>query len=144
MQRLIPAVLLFFLSATSGWAEERYLCVAEKGTGFKWDGKSWVTTVFDVATDKFLVQRVPRETVLGVVWNFEVKRLGSDEIFFSCFGPDETNKGDRIICGGLLRGMLIDTKTLRYHELYGLGYIDGQDAEGNTPSLTLGTCSRLK
>jgi hypothetical protein len=40
--------------------------------------------------------------------------------------------------------MLIDTTALRYQELYGLGFIDGEDKPGNTPFLTIGKCTRLQ
>jgi hypothetical protein len=38
--------------------------------------------------------------------------------------------------------MLIDLKALKFQELYGIGYLDG-DPEKNTPNLTIGTCAKL-
>lgn len=144
---LRPGIVLLFWMNFAGpvMAGEQYLCIGEKGTGFKWDGKQWATAVFDVASDKYVVQEVTPQEIFGRKLNFEVKRFGSDKVQFSCERLESKDfKSARILCGGLGYGMLIDTKTLRYQEVYGLGYIDGNDTVGNTPSFSIGTCSRLQ
>lgn len=78
---------------------------------------------------------------MGETFTFEVKQFGKDAPLFRCTRP---GNGNRIVCGGLGTGMLIDMGTMRYQELYGFGYINGVDKDANTPSLTIGTCARAK
>lgn len=125
-------------------ALEQYLCIGEKANGFRWNGTEWIHSTFKTDADKFLVYEVKPYELLDKIFTFEVKRFGSDKVVQSCERyKTETYVGTRIICGGLGHGMLIDTKSLRYQEVYGLGYIEGKDTDGNTPSLTIGTCTRL-
>jgi hypothetical protein len=139
-------LVLALVTPSAVLAQEQFLCLGDKATGFRWDGRSWVTTDFTVGQDKFLVQEVAPKEYGFKVYNYVVKKFGSDEITHHC---DRSKMGDgkmgaRILCGGLGYGMLIDVVSMRYQEVYGLGYIDGKDAPGNTPSFTIGTCTRLK
>ncbi|MEE1611860.1 hypothetical protein [Microvirga sp. CF3016] len=142
---LIALATVLVIRPDTASAFEQYLCIGEKATGFNWNGSAWVQATFKVDNDKFLIQETEPTELLGKTFNVEVKRFGSDRVLHQCErGEYSGKKSNRIICGGLGYGMLIDAKSLRYQEFYGIGYIDGKDEPGNTPSLTLGTCTRLK
>jgi hypothetical protein len=122
-------------------AQEQFLCVGTKATGFEWSGKDWVQRNFKVDDDKWLVQEVKPRELRGESFNYEASKLGENRGGVAC----QRQKGSsRILCGGLAHGILIDVETMRYHEVYGFGYIDGQDRDGNTPAITLGKCTRIK
>ena len=129
--------------AESALAEEQLICVGDKATGFKWTGRSWAEASFHVSKDKFLVQEIAPIEMLGATYTFKVQKFGEKVPTIHCTRHGEP-KNWRLICGGLGYGMMIDSKSMRFQEVYGLGYIDGEDAPGNTPSLTIGTCVRLK
>lgn len=135
----IFAVTILVSLSTTAFAEDQFLCVGEVATGFRWDGNQWVTAKFKVDKDKYLVQEVPLEN--GVT-NFHVKRLGESKVAHRC--NRSPTSPTRIACGGLASGMLIDTEKLRFHELFGIGYVDGFDGPDYTPTLTIGTCTRVK
>jgi hypothetical protein len=146
---LLLALLSVALVASPSTAAEmeQYLCVADQSTGFKWEGNRWVSQSFNVQNDRFVFQEVPERK--GLVSsddvNFIVKRLGSADELFQCSRfVSKTFKGNRVVCGGLGYGMVMDTKSLRYQEFYGMGFIEGTDQPGNTPNITIGKCTRLQ
>lgn len=139
------SAVIAMTAPTIAIAQEQFICLGEKATGFKWNGKDWAIANFTVNDDKFLVQEVSPRELLGKTFTFEVKRFGRNDIHFQCERyKTPTYTSTRIICGGLGYGMLIDTQSLRFQEIYSMGYIDGKDDDANTPSITIGTCSRIK
>jgi hypothetical protein len=119
--------------------------LGEQSTGFKWDGQRWTSTKFTAENDKFVVQQVPERNLMGEIVNFEVTMFGETVPRHRCFRSSYDGKPSQIIiCGGLGWGFQMNTKSLRYQEFYGIGYLDGEDKPGNTPSLTIGRCSRIK
>lgn len=141
-------ILLTALAGASGPAAamEKYICVGDKSTGFRWDGKAWGMAKFNVSTDRYLIEEIKPETVFSQTFNFHVKKFGSDKIEHRCERATMGNgeKWPVIVCGGLGYGLMMNTTTLRYQETYGLGYVDGTDDENNTPSMTIGTCTKLE
>jgi hypothetical protein len=47
-------------------------------------------------------------------------------------------------CEATLYEYIINLETLRFLEVYARGYVDGRDEEGNSPSITVGKCSRIQ
>jgi hypothetical protein len=137
--------MTLFCDLASAEPLEQYICIGEQATGFNWDGKRWVSASFNTANEKFLVQEIqPERDVLGDEYNVVVKKFGENRNMHTC--KRETFRGTKVpqfVCGGLGYGMVINTKSLRYQEYYGLGYVDGDDKPGNTPSITIGRCTRL-
>src|SRR5262249_50270566 len=125
---LIAWLALAILSPSSALTAEQLLCIGEQSAGFRWDGKSWVATIFSVEKDKFLVQETePTKGLFGKLYSYEMRRFGSNELPTSCERPkSDTGMSSRIVCGGLGYGMLVDVELMRFQEVYGLGYINGQ------------------
>ncbi len=144
MLKAVLTILFCTVAAAGVAAQEKFLCLGSKATGFRLEGKTWVPTVFKVDEDKFLVQPIPREELFGRTYDYEVRKLGQSQRMMTCERGEFNKKpSSRIICGGLGHGMIFDTNSLRYQELYGFGYLEGEDKPGNTPSFTIGTCTRI-
>lgn len=141
VSKAIGFAALLLWSCSEASAQVQLICLGEKAVGFKWSGGQWASATFSVADDKFLVSEVAPMKIGDETFTFEVKKFGREQPVFRCSRP---GGGNRLTCGGLGYGMLIDMGTMRYQELYGLGYINGNDKDGNTPSLTIGTCARAK
>jgi hypothetical protein len=144
--RIAIVALLAATAPGVALAQEQYICIGEKATGFKWNGTEWTPTTFNVDDDKFLVQEISPlklgEQPVKLPYAFEVKRFGKNEIYLTCEHFKLGNLS-RLYCGGVVNGMIIDTNSLRYQEFYGVGYLDGTDNKG-TPNVTIGKCSRVK
>ena len=142
--RLAYSVILALAGTTSvSIAQENLLCLGEKSTGFHWNGSSWDATTFNVTDARYVVKPVAEyEYVDGNKVNYEITRLGESFSAHKCFrGMYNGAAVDQIACGGLGFGFIVNFKTLRFQEVYTLGFVDGSDAGGNTPSLTIGRCS---
>jgi hypothetical protein len=141
--RLVFSTLLIATVPQIALAQEQYICIEEKSTGFSWNGSEWSISTFAVTKEAFLLQQIPPLKIGDETHTFEVRRFGENYAYYYC----RHAKGEgysRIICGGLMEGMVIDTMSLRYHELYAFGYTHGIDNSSNTPSLKLGKCARAK
>ena len=141
-----PYLLGFALScvlASPALGLDQYLCIGEQSTGFMLKNGKWSRVKFNVDKDRYLVKEVPPYKLLNETVNFVVQRFGETGNHLTC---NRAKSGDyvssRILCGGLMFGMIVDTKTMRFQELFGSGYIQG-DNDGVTPSLTIGTCAKL-
>jgi hypothetical protein len=140
--------LFLGLLASPTFALEKYLCVAEQSTGFKWDGSNWVIAKFKVDDGKYVVREVEEYDFLGDNINYEVLKLGEESPKHHCFRspPDKTptnskfpKPDDRMACGGF---GLMSFDTLRYQEYWGHGYV-GNDLR-STPNITVGKCSKIE
>lgn len=147
------AILAFALGSivavvAGGWIgharADEWLCVAQQATGFKWLNERWTQTNFTVEGDSFVVAEVePHQNFSGgETVGVEVTHLGDDYPRHNC-PPFFAEDSEGIACGGLGYGFVFNRKALRFQEYYGLGYVDGEDAPGNTPSITIGTCTKL-
>jgi hypothetical protein len=92
MNRVLLSVLALTSLNLPAVALEKYLCVADQSTGFKWSGSDWVIAQFQIASEKFVVREVDEyDSVSGKV-NFEVVKLGEDLPASTAF---EAGQGDR-------------------------------------------------
>lgn len=125
-------------------AADQFLCVSEQSTGFRWKNGSWRQEDFKVG-EKYLVVAVPEYEHFGEKVNYEIRTFGSDKVEHRCRGDDPVSNeyGTSIMCGGVGYGLRMDTKTMRFQEVFGLGYVEGWDKPESTPAFTIGTCSRL-
>jgi hypothetical protein len=123
---------------------EQYLCVADKSTGFKWNETEWASVDFIVSEKRFVIQGdLAVDTKEMGHRHFATKNIGNNTTQHECSRQENADyTSNRIIRGGLGIGLLVDTKTLRFQELHGIGFLEG-DKEGNTPALTRGKCTRL-
>ena len=134
---LSPAALAVFLHSQAAHAMEQYFCVADQATGFVWRESRW---------------RRPRSRSMMTSSSFKRscrartsdKKLGDASERHTCSQFRLENfRAEQISCGGLGFGFVLHTKTLRYQEFYGIGYVEGGDTLRNTPSLTIGKCTRM-
>lgn len=140
---LMLAALLASAYASPALAEgETLLCVGELSTGFRLDGKNWTIAKFNTDKDRYVVKPVKLKDYSGSPVNYEVTQLGEQYAIHECFRA-EGNAGIEMVCGGLGMGFIVNFKTLRYQETYGIGYLDGEDKPGNTPAISIGKCSPL-
>lgn len=123
--------------------EQAYLCVAEKSTGFRFDGHAWQLANFKIDDDKYVVKPATkkfRENSPNARW--VVIRLG-DEAPMSVCG-DFAENGWLTTCGGFLE-FSFNHKTLKFLSAYMIGYVNAEEGKenANTPALTIGKCSPL-
>jgi len=76
---VIRVLLLSVTLPTSVLAQEQFICLGNKATGFKWDGKNWVVSRFNGDEDKFLVQEITPKELSGETVNFEAKKRGESK-----------------------------------------------------------------
>ena len=136
--RLAIATILLAVT-TAAYAQEQFVCIGTKSTGFRWDGRQWSPSGFKVDGEMYMVQEIKEETFGDRVVNFKINKFG-ESISYDCHRPKE---GFRILCGGVAIGTVIDTKRLRFIRHYLYGYLDG-DTEGDTPFILIGTCTRMR
>lgn len=134
----------FFLMLPLPAMAESFICMADLSTGFWWSGREWQQATFTVKDDRYLVEELPPQS--SGRYNYAVKKVGADGILHNCTRDllSDGRRTDRIVCGGQAMGFLMDVKTLRFQDLYGIGFVDGGDSTTNTPSLTIGKCTRLR
>jgi len=136
-----------FILTVPAHALEKYICIGDQAVGFRLLNGRWSNAVFNVNDDRLMVMEIPpKKSIFGdATINFVVRKFGSDRNLHECSRQTFDGKPTtRIVCGGLGFGFLMDTKSLRYQDFYGLGYLDGEDRPGNTPSLTIGKCTRVE
>ncbi len=148
---LLSLTLLFAYSLSTGksaaQANDRFSCVADQTTGFKWDGKKWITATFPVSADKIALEEVApiKSSTDDREFNYVVKKVGYSAPVYECArGVFQGRRSNQMNCGGLGYGFSFDFRTMRYQEYHGLGYVDGQDREGASPLITIGRCTRVQ
>src|SRR5215471_15725628 len=96
-------VLVVFVALVVGHqaiARDRFLCIAEQSTGFRWDGQRW-TIPQTIVHEKFLVEEVRSQQIDGKTYNFEVKPFRENWVSLWC-NREVLRDGtvdSRIICG---------------------------------------------
>jgi hypothetical protein len=142
MKRLLLAALL--VSATVvGASAESYLCVADYSTGFRWNGNAWEPARFSVERNKYVVTDATDEA-RAAGYTHIVKEIGSNRVLHQCTRkllPDG-KPSLQMPCGGMGYGFTFNFETLRFDEIYAYGYVE-DDPNGNTPSMTIGRCTKL-
>ena len=74
---------------------------------------------------------------------YTVTRIGDHAPTHYC-PPCVRSDGSLLLtCGGLGNGFAFSTRTLRFQENYGIGYIGGADGSANVPYLLIGKCTAL-
>lgn len=125
-------VLLWSLMPLFAHAQDAYLCVPLKSTGFKYDKgtKRWEQVTFKTSEKKYLLKKVKGQWE----WRLFGEELGEkcglmyDSGWVKCIAPWITIKFNK--------------NNLRYIESYVVGYLEGDDA-GDTPSITIGSCTSI-
>lgn len=141
---------LSLLVATSVWAQERYLCVAEMSTGFAFNkqNKSWHSTTFKT-DEKFIVRKPLPADGAGLQKSaWLIAKLGDTFPTSSC--EKDFYNNETLFCEGL-QTFKFSKKTMRFLSGYLIGYWSDDVgstsqvfSEGqNTPNLTIGKCSPL-
>src|SRR5688572_11060102 len=79
------------LLVSPAMSREKYLCVADQSTGFKWDGSNWVVSKFK-ADEKYIVREVEEYDGPNGKVNYEVVELGQKSPKHHCFSdhPEKT------------------------------------------------------
>ncbi len=137
---LFAAVLI--LSVTSAAADEdaKYLCIGNKSTGFKYENGNWNSVDFKV--DKRYLVAVKKHWFKDEVL-YSITEFGKDRASFYC-DKEAPDKYGYIICEEGLGSFRVNIRTLRYMDVYPVGYIDGKDNNAtDTPSIEIGTCTKL-
>lgn len=118
-----------------------WLCVPEMSTGFKWMNDRWESVNFNTPHQYVLAEVEPYEMGTETI-GLEVTEIGKDYPAHRC--PPLANI--QVACGGLGMGFIFNVEALRYQELFGFGYVDGGEADGETgtPYLEIGKCSPLR
>jgi len=120
----------------------RYLCIGEKATGFRFDGFEWVIVKFNARRDKFMI----REVVEGDAY-FGQK----DDYPYGAFewgNPkswgDQCTLDDQLMaCDGPTFKTHFSLESGRFLRTYFYGYAQGGDNNLNTPTILIGTCSKI-
>jgi hypothetical protein len=131
---------LTMLTATAVAQPDTFLCIADKSTGFKLQGKQWDIANFKIEDTRYLVKAVPERMGLDGKVNYEITPFGEKYALHECYREGTV---EQIACGGLGIGFLMNFRTLRFQEMYGIGYVSGEDDGNNTPYMTIGKCSPL-
>ena len=142
MKRLIP--ILFLL--VSGVANaEKWLCIEEQSTGFRFKDSEWVVSNFKLR--KFLIIK---EKSGYWVEEFGTKKpiFRPDHYWLTDDGDDckyvtDDSEGMYLLCENIIHKMIFHPKTRRFVYWYFWGYWDGVENNDNTPKMQIGECSSL-
>lgn len=151
--RVLSTISLCFL-ASLALADEptsvSYYCAAEFAGGLRFDeaAKRWGSTEF-VPRDKFLLKVTDRSAVQAdghKLISVSVTPSGSSN-GAPCVqdGNYEMQLWPRgmIRCNSMLTDYVFNVKDNRFLAAYSFGFVDGEDAGGNTPSMTGGYCTKI-
>lgn len=129
MRKLFVLLWLGFCSLAA--ADEAYICMVDKSTGFKLSSTGrWEEASFYPDESKYLLKKK------GAGW--EWSKFG-DKFGMPC---PAFNKHGLLNCDLLFGAVRVQRDTLRFIKTYTVGYIDG-DQPGNTPSIGIGKCTPL-
>jgi hypothetical protein len=131
MKKIIGLIL--FITSLSVFAQDTYLCVPSKITGFSYNNtsKTWEQSAFKIGDEKKLLKKVGNQwewRTFGQQWG---QKCGS------------MNDYGLVNCDLIFGTLRFSKNKLRYIETYTVGYIDGGNNNDNTPAITIGTCSPL-
>lgn len=152
---ILALTIAVISSAKTQTLEASYFCSAESSGGLFYDARmrSWRGSIFD-AKDKFvlgiktLASRMESgETVDELL--VTITKSGSDypspcSDLIGSPHKTVTAKYGVIRCKANLTDYVIGTETNRFLMIYGFGYVDGKENNDNTPSVTGGTCTKIK
>lgn len=127
-------------------APERFLCIADKTTGFAFINGSWQSTEFS-ADEKFILTKEPiskkrKEEFEDTVWKnvtegYRIKEIGKETLGDWC----SLSKYE-LYCDKTIRNFGFSIKSLRFIVSSPWGYWNTNDDEkSDTPFLMIGRCS---
>lgn len=129
-------VVLFLLLSINCFAES-YVCIAEISSGIKFDTtfNKWSQSGF-MADEKYIVTKNQEKYMTN---NYVVVQPGDTYPSYRC--TEDFNEYGWLFCESGLGSFKFSRKALRFLSTYEAGYVDGKDAPGNTPSITVGKCT---
>jgi len=145
-------IIFSLISNSSFAAPERFLCIAEKATGFSFDAGDWKSTEFTV-DEKFILTKEPisekkKEEFKGTVWRdvttgYSIKEVGksglSGVISNWCALSHES-----LYCNDSIKTFGLNLKNLRFIVSSPWGYWNStSDKKSDTPFLMIGRCSEF-
>jgi hypothetical protein len=149
--RLFMAALAVSLTTDCALASDKhlgdkYLCIADKATGFHWTGSEWAQTTFKVDKGKYIIadldlsERTDKHpigvTILGKAhWDYLCSVNFITPVTLLC-SSDLLNDYYPI-------SMRVNLETLRYIKISSEGYEDGEDNNNYTPNIEIGRCSKI-
>ena len=142
---LLTLIPLQNASTQENSEEERYLCIADKATGFIYNetGDEWETTTFNVEDSRYIVAK--SDHFLFERFPFSVTQVGAAEPMTAC--EEGFNRvglmGCRVIRDFVLNrinGRFVHTNTSGYYDVLP-GFGDITDATSGTPFIEIGKCS---
>jgi hypothetical protein len=137
MSKSIFAVIALFIPVVC-LAQEGYLCVSDKATGFKRDERTnaWETTRFKVEGEKFLL------TKKAGAWSWS--EFGLNQTVAQC---SAMNDYGYLNCSSSLGEVSFNSRNLRFEVMFRGGYVSERvttlPGPPDTPAITIGTCSKL-
>lgn len=131
--------------AVSAETSRSWFCVGEQSTGFAFRDGAWRQTNF---TNEKYILKVRTQTDLDRCRGLELGKCPKFTGYvFAPFGQEfgdacRNNNPETIVCSGPVTYVIFDKSTLRFLHAYTAGYVDG-DKPGNTPAISIGTCTPL-
>jgi hypothetical protein len=153
---LVGATLALLQPAFSQSKDRAYYCVVEMSAGLALDrtSKKWDATTFRV-DQKFVLHMKYGGSRMAKVIGEEVQ-VSDYDITITDAGTDfdrPCSNNQKMVtihdddggfrCGTITEDFFVNIKTLRFLRIYPLGYVDGQDNNDNTPSVSGGTCTKI-
>ena len=145
MKRLIILLAITFAFVTSfAFADEQYLCTAERASGFYFNNnaKIWQRTKFK-ADSKYTISKPE-----GSNWAFVVRKIKNFSPIATC--KDGFDEAGLLFCKGTGYDFRFNRNNGRYLSAYLLGYFnvlpgpnDKTDATSDTPFIEIGRCSPI-
>ncbi|HET9535001.1 MAG: hypothetical protein ABWY13_19195 [Mesorhizobium sp.] len=133
---IAAAVGLVLIGPVAEANAEAFLCVGQLSTGFGWADGKWQVRAFGVEDRVFVLQP-------GMADEYTVTRIGDAAPSHYCPALRPTDGSVRLLCGGLGNGFSFSSRTLRFQENYGIGYVDAANGSANMPYLLIGKCTKL-
>ena len=142
---IIALALLTF--ATGAHSAEQYLCIADKGTGFKRDNGKWNSVVFGVADEKYILrpfkegEKPPwaKDTHTYGLFDFGAHRSNFGDL---CEPPNENY--DRFFqCQGVGGEFKLDTTSGRFLTSTTIGFWLPENEPTDPIAIIIGRCSKI-
>jgi len=136
MKKLICIFILVF--SNMAVAQQGYVCVSDLATGFIFDKnlQRWKSANFNVNGEKYLLTKKYGQ--------WEWKGFGQEISLLTC--SKDFNEAAYMHCDGVEK-VVFNNKNLRFMKFYSVGYVNkgigGNVEGGDTPAITIGTCSSL-
>lgn len=152
------AVGILGLLASANALAESWLCISDQSAGVSFKSGSWKAVTF-TANDKYILRSVKEGDKNGLAFLVDSSAthlwsdFGNKDSTIPCRA--ETNQGEKdsgwIRCGLLGVTVTFNKISQRFQHIYSLGFVvpypNSQEGiksqQGNTPAITIGTCSQI-